>query len=248
MKGSCPLPVRAIIRHKRNRLFGFSNNERCGSRRSRSLRGGGAGAELSQRGPPARGLGLVPERGPAPAGGSARGEASQPHDPQRYADRSRPAPAGAPEPGPERGRRRARCGQRLSRFADRDPAAQRAHGGGPSGAPADHRSFSHRSSGHQSRSDHRGQLRRCAGGRLRRGYPLRRAAGKGHDRGADRPARAALRRRRSAVLSRRPRPAFASEGSSHSRLHPPPLRQRRDASLGIRARRRDREDHARTRG
>ncbi len=184
MKGSCPLPVRAIIRHKRNRLFGFSNNERCGSRRSRSLRGGGAGAELSQRGPPARGLGLVPERGPAPAGGSARGEASQPHDPQRYADRSRPAPAGAPEPGLERGRRRARCGQRLSRFADRDPAAQRAHGGGPSGAPADHRSFSHRSSGHQSRSDHRGQLRRCAGGRLRRGYPLRRAAGKGHDRGA----------------------------------------------------------------
>ena len=44
--------------------------------------------------------------------------------------------------------------------------------------------------------DRRGQLRRRAGRRLRRRHPLRRAAGAGHDRGADRAARAALRHRR----------------------------------------------------
>ena len=55
--------------------------------------------------------------------------------------------------------------------------------------------------------DRRGQLRRRAGGRLRRRHPLRRAAGAGHDRGADRAARPALRRRRRARLSRSPRPA-----------------------------------------
>ena len=38
----------------------------------------------------ARRLGLFLERGPAPAGGKAWRAASQPHDPQRHADRGRP--------------------------------------------------------------------------------------------------------------------------------------------------------------
>jgi hypothetical protein len=50
--------------------------------------------------------------------------------------------------------------------------------------------------------DRRGQLRRHARRRLRRRHPLRRAAGAGHDRRADRPARAALRDAASPGLSR----------------------------------------------
>ncbi len=68
-------------------------------------------------------------------------------------------------------------------------------------------------SGHPAGGHRRGQLRRYPRGGLRRRHPLRRAAGAGHDRGADRPARAALRHRGVARLSRRARPAAASRAT-----------------------------------
>ncbi len=83
----------------------------------------------------------------------------------------------------------------------------------------------------------RRELRRRAGGGLRCRHPLRRTARAGHDRGADRPARAALRGGRLAGLSRSAWPAanIPRDLLDHACLARP-LSQRRDAAVGVRAR------------
>ena len=153
------------------------------------------------------------------------------------ADRGGCSPARAARPGARRGGSGARRGERLSRPAGGHAAPQRAGQRGTAGAAGDRAALPRGLPRHPAGGDRGGQLRRRAGRRLRCRHPLRRAAGAGHDRGADRPARAALRHRRLARLSRPARPAGASARPAGPCLPARPLRQRRDAALGIRARR-----------
>ena len=85
--------------------------------------------------------------------------------------------------------------------------------------PRDRAAVPRRLSRHPAGGDRRGELRRRARGRLRRRHPLRRAAGAGHDRGADRPARAALRQPPPpAYLDRRGRPEHPRDLLGHACL------------------------------
>ena len=93
--------------------------------------------------------------------------------------------------------------------------------------PAHRAGFPRRLSRDPPRGHDGGELRRRAGGGLRRRHPLRRAARAGRHRGADRPARPALRRRGLPGLSRPLRPPRAPARPPLPCLPAQPLRQRR---------------------
>ena len=171
-------------------------NSEAGSWRSRRVSGCGAQWRVSRGRADHRHQRLRAQRG-GPAAGDADGrKAVQPHHPQRTADRGGGAAAGAAWPGLGRGARCAGCGERLSRPPGRAAVAERAGECRAAGAAGDRAAVSGGVSGYQAGGDRRGQLRRHARGRLRCGHTLRRNAGAGHDRGADRATRAAFSRPR----------------------------------------------------
>ncbi len=200
----------------------------------------GARERLSRRRAGDRHQRLGPQRGGAAPGDAARCASAEPHHAQRGPDRGRRALAVAARAGARRGAVRARRGQRLSRRpAGRHAAPERAAQRRAPGAARDRAAFPGRLSRDPPGSGRRRELRRRAGSRLRCRHPLRGTARTGHDRGADRPARAAHGAGRLAGLSRSPWATGASARAAASRMHPRPLSGPRDGALGFRARRRE---------
>ncbi len=109
-------------------------------------------------------------------------------------------------------------------------------------APSDLAAVPRRISRYPRRGDGGRHARRHPRRGLRRRHSLRRDARERHDRGPDRPARAApgARRRRAAYLERHGRPTHPRKLLDHA-CSARPLPERRAASVGIRARRRGRE-------
>ena len=158
---------------------------------------------LSRRRPRQRRQRVRPQRSGAPAGSAARRPAAQPHDPQRRAHRCRRASL-LDRLGPALSEVEAALDV-VNTFRDRPAGTLRLNV--PVSAarlvlPRIVPAFLAAYPGHPAGGDRRGELRRRGRRRLRRRHPLRRAAGAGHDRRADRPARPALRHgRRAAPIS-----------------------------------------------